>query len=487
MSFNLTQITNKELLVKLIPDDTLQDTVEYGVRWVVGQSDPVGERVKRVNGELFVGVATNLVANIGIDDEIVENSFDNIDIFKTTREIIDGNVLIKRKLYFVKIETKKENGTTYEYKWMSAKKLPGYIRPHIFYDNNGEKVDYSYIARYEASDDGSGVAKSVSGKFPWVSITRNNSRKAARKNDGNGDNTDSDYGMRDLPANEYEITIPFEIEFATRHSQSIMVGATDMAYSDARTALTNETNANIIVLTNEQANGFVIGQTIGIGTSRSNSSVANNRIVLSIQEDTPVADQATITFDGDPVDITIGDVIATQAWKTGMTDGVKASSGCFRANDNKHPFMFRGIENPWGNIYEFIDGGKVVDHQLWVTTDRTAYDDVASVGGEYAAPFVPVSYKNALANGYVNELGYDEALPFARLPIVTGASGAGASAYYADYYYQDSGDKTLLFGGYWNSTTYAGLFFWSVSSTLGHSRFAYGFRLSYRPLKKGVS
>ena len=85
-------------------------------------------------------------------------------------------------------------------------------------------------------------------------------------------------------------------------------------------------------------------------------------------------------------------LVMLASW-TGMTNIVKASSGAFTANTNKYPIVFRGYENPYGNIFKFVDGGKIVNHQLWVTSDRSAYNDVASVGGVYAAPFVPVSYK----------------------------------------------------------------------------------------------
>ena len=82
MPLNLTEITNDAVKVLIVGQQN-PDIIEYGVRWVVGQANPVGERVKRVNGELFVGAATNLVANVGVDSQVVENSFDRIPIFNT--------------------------------------------------------------------------------------------------------------------------------------------------------------------------------------------------------------------------------------------------------------------------------------------------------------------------------------------------------------------------------------------------------------------
>lgn len=458
------------------------DIIEYGVRWVVGQSSSVGERVKRVNGELFVGAATNLVAAIGIDNQIVENTFDNIDIFRTERVLIDGNYLVKRKLYFHKHEWKTEGGTSYEYHWMCEQKLPGYIRPRIFIDDAGEEIDFAYEGAFQASEDASGKARSIPNEFPKVNISRGNARKAARKNDGDGDNTDSAWGIKDLASYYYHIVVPFLVEFATRHSQSIMQGVVNMPYSNDHVALTTEEDSNIIVLSNTHGALFTIGQSIFIGTTRDSGMVVSERYIDDIQVDTPVAGQTTITFNGAPATITAGNVIASRGWRSGMTNGVKATSGALRANDGRNPIVFRGYENPFGNVYEFVDGGKIVDHQLWVTEDRTAYNDVASVGGVYAAPYSPVAYLNAQADDYVKELGYDAMFPYAQLPQVSGG-GANNATYYADYYYQASGDRTLLVGGHWANGGYAGLFRWSANYSLDTSDINIGFRLSYRPLK----
>ncbi len=479
MGFNITQLVNDVLKVEIV-GARKSDIVEYGVRWVVGQAASAGERVKRVNGELFIGAATNLVANVGVDGEIVENSFDNVDIFNTDTVAIDGNIFIKRRLYYHKLEFVKEGGTEYQYSWMCEHKLAGYIRPRIFIYDNGENVDFAYLGKYEASEDEAGKARSVQNAFPRVNISRENSRKAARKNDGNGDNTDSRYGIMDLAEYHYHIVVPFEIEFATRHSQSIMVGAIDMAYDNAHVALTTETDDNIIVISNNHAATFRIGQVIGIGTDRSNDNVVGNVLIEDIEVDTPTAGQTTITFSGDPVTVTAGNVIANRAWFTGATNGVKASSGALTANDGKYPIVFRGYENQYGNIYKFVDCGKIINHQLWVTDDRSAYDDIAAVGSEFAAPFVPVAYVNAKASGYSKTLGYDKMFPYARLPIEIGANNV---TYYADYYYQNTGNITLLVGGGWYDGGGAGLFRWYAAYSLGATGISYGFRLSYRPLK----
>jgi len=59
--------------------------------------------------------------------------------------------------------------------------------------------------------------------------------------------------------------------------------------------------------------------------------------------------------------------------------------------------------------------------------------------------------------------------------------GGGLGTYYADYYYQVVGDRTVLLGGAWYDTSYAGLSYWDVANTLALAYGSIGFRLSYRP------
>jgi hypothetical protein len=75
-------------------------------------------------------------------------------------------------------------------------------------------------------------------------------------------------------------------------------------------------------------------------------------------------------------------------------------------------------------------------------------------------------------------MGDDVTYPFLKLPTV---GGGDSSTYFADYYYQNTGDRTLLLGGAWHDTDAAGLSFWRLDITLAPAYSFVGFRLSYRP------
>ena len=106
------------------------------------------------------------------------------------------------------------------------------------------------------------------------------------------------------------------------------------------------------------------------------------------------------------------------------------------------------------------------------------YNDTASVAGVYAEPYLPLGYLNADTNNYAQDLGYDANYPYAKFPISVQAS---SGLFFRDYYYQNSGDRTVFVGGYWVYSSFAGMFCWNLSNVLGYTNFIIGARLSYRP------
>ena len=62
------------------------------------------------------------------------------------------------------------------------------------------------------------------------------------------------------------------------------------------------------------------------------------------------------------------------AVQTGRTDGVKTASGSEISNtDGKHACKYRGIENPWGNVWKWCDGITFSDEKVYICLDPTHY------------------------------------------------------------------------------------------------------------------
>jgi hypothetical protein len=494
MSFNITQIANGVLKVQLVTEGSdinfIDKHTEYGVREVVGQSSPTFERVRRFNGQLSVGTDTGLSAAVGTDDSVVYNSFDSVYIFGRRKKVVieadDGasgkveNTFVEVPKYYIKEEWLNDDGTVYHYLWMCATKLDGYRLPLPFLKSDGSERDFAYIGAYEAYLDSNSKLRSISDVFPKVDYSRANFRTAARKLDTN--DSASNYQITDVSEYVDLVQIPMMIEFATKNMQTIMYGAFGMAYSDSHVATSDgvaSADANTAIVANATAEAFVIGQTIGVGTTKGGNQIASDRVITAIDEDTPSAGSSTITYDGDAVQALTNHYIYSLAWKTGILDIAKSSSAIYD-EQQKRPIIWRGIENPYGNIWKNIDGIKIVDNKTYICVDPSVYDDAASNSGAYAYPYVKLSYVNLAASGYFSELGFDPRFPFAKFPI-SNSGGVGDTTFYCDYYYQASGDRTAFVGGDWFYTSAGGPFSWYLAYSLGFASIARGARLSYRP------
>ena len=77
------------------------------------------------------------------------------------------------------------------------------------------------------------------------------------------------------------------------------------------------------------------------------------------------------------------------------------------------------------------------------------------------------------------EMGYDPNHPYAQFPI---KGAGGTTTYYADYYYQDTGQRLAQFGGSWSSGSTAGLSFWYLSSPSSLVHSTLGGRMVRKPM-----
>nr|DAJ55860.1 MAG TPA: tail collar fiber protein [Caudoviricetes sp.] len=150
-----------------------------------------------------------------------------------------------------------------------------------------------------------------------------------------------------------------------------------------------------------------------------------------------------------------GNISNTVALTSGGCDSLGMKSGCL-VNDSKHSVIYRGIEDIYGNIWQFIDGLNIKDHIAYVSYNSSDYA-VDKFDGSYK----PVGYTTPNTNGWVKELGYDNNNPLISLAAVIGGS---ESTYVTDYYWQNSGNRIAHFGGGWGSGTNCGFWFWNLNN-----------------------
>lgn len=454
-AFNIATETQVNKILNVLDDSRLI----MGVYWDK-TSSPIMTRTD---------ASVGLVANVGQDGELVQNDFDNMPIFRDMEEVQDvyGNVFIRIPKFYIQ----RAEGDTFKRTRISKTRYPNFYLPWCFWDfTNNKELDYILVGKYDASLSVVNKLESKPNTYPLVNKTIVNFRDYAKANNDEANNI-SGYQQMDIHAHDV-ISALFEVEFATLNSQSIMQGYTQGQYSSGHLATVAETATNRIIVANAHADLYRVGQTVSIGTSQGGNQIFYGRTITAIDEYD--AENKAVTFDGDPADIAVGNYLYNTGWKSGFSRNIAASSGFINANDGKYPCSYRGIENPWGSVYQFVDGANINDYQAWVCKNA---DDYAS--NVFAAPYEKLSYVNVQSDGYVKQMGSDPSYPFAKFPI---SVGGNSSTYYSDNYYRDSGQRVALFGGSWAFGSFAGLWCWYLHSSSADARVYVGGRLLKKPL-----
>ena len=416
-----------------------------------------------------LGVCMSYTANIGIDDQSVINDFDSAPIWGEMEEVTDslGNVFIRIPKFYIR----KRSIAGLLSKEVSKYQYDGFYLPKCFWDFTNEvELPYFDFGKFTAGLNTTKLT-SVADINPLVGTNIVYFRTYAENNNAGGL---LGYQQFDIHAYDALVTL-MQIEFATLDIQSVMQGFTVGQFLATHT-LTADTNpaGNTLVVANAIGALYRVGQSIGVGTTLGGNQRFYGRVITHIGVDTPSAGSTTITFDGDVVALTTGDILYNVGWKNGFSYDIAASSGCIVANDGKYPCSYRGIENPYGNVWQWVDGVNITARQAWVCDDA---DDYAS--NLFAVPYKQLSYVNASTNNYVKEMGFDANNPFAEFPESVDVVG---NTPYKDYYYQNTAYYVARVGGYWNTTPGAGLSCWDLSAISSDTRVTVGGRL----LKKSI-
>ena len=232
----------------------------------------------------------------------------------------------------------------------------------------------------------------------------------------------------------------------------------------------------------ETATYFKKGRIIAVGTS-----IDEEKVVIKDREITGISDpdsngNVTITVDGDPFTTEVGYVIYHVGQKTGGCDDLGNASGSKDADDPTVPVSYRGIEDPWGNVWEFVDGMNILDEdrRTYITDDPKNFADNV-FDGQYKAIGIPLPTDEA----YWRNFAYSDDADWLLVPSETGGEGTGPNTYIPDYFYEKWGgwtdEKVALVGGTWDVGDLAGMFrLFSCSSSFASDRFV-GARLLHIP------
>ena len=156
---------------------------------------------------------------------------------------------------------------------------------------------------------------------------------------------------------------------------------------------------------------------------------------------------------------------------SGDTDDISTPSGSPVSNtDGNHACKYRGIENPWGNIYKRCDGISFSGSSVYICTEPSAYQS-----GNITEPYVLYGTR-ASSDGYAKTV---EPLKEGSLIQYVTTVNTAQGAYYCDFAEIDG--SILLSGGSFSSRTSAGLWCWNSGDPASHSSISTGGRLCYKP------
>ncbi|WP_138296645.1 MULTISPECIES: hypothetical protein [unclassified Clostridium] len=435
---------------------TLAQAGVYGARWAEGSSASAGERV---------GDAAGLVANAGVDDEVVQNDFDGVYPWAGRRRCngyrdSDGEFVVTAyegeagysqsdpdKLVYVEtplfyyFDGVKDG---YEQKLISMLPQPGFLPSPACVGSDGSLRSHSYSAAYLMALE-NGKATSRAGAFSAYGGL-NGMMDGART-------LGAQYAL-ERTATWYTESLLMTVEFATKDLQSVMAGATSYSYNIAK-AKAAESGANRVALGNayNEAAQYVVGVPITLSHTGSTGDVTvENRRVTAI---TPKnASETYLYFDGEPVDITQETTVFVRSWENGAADGVRATSGSPVSNQSgKYPCVYRGRENPYGNAWQFlcdVMSQRTASAGAWAYNAYYLPDATRYSSGALTEDYVKLDYALSAESGTIAALGCDGRYPWVRL--ATAVVGDRNSGYADAYAPPDATTYQAVWacGGMWN-------------------------------------
>lgn len=159
--------------------------------------------------------------------------------------------------------------------------------------------------------------------------------------------------------------------------------------------------------------------------------------------------------------------------KTGLTDAMVYHTGRANSSDNS-AVQYRWIENPWGNVREWVDGINFQDRTAYICTDPTKYAD------DTTANYTSTGVTLSSTTGWIKGLGLSTDFPWAYLPNEPGGS---STTYIPDYMYSGGGWRVLNVGGSYGKRLNGGQFYFDASNTSSDKNSDLGARLQFREVK----
>ena len=125
--------------------------------------------------------------------------------------------------------------------------------------------------------------------------------------------------------------------------------------------------------------------------------------------------------------------------------------------------VYRGVKNPFGNIWKFIDGF-LRKHSAGSDCNEAYWQDGSKDFSDTIADYIATGFSCATKEGYIKAFGYSEDCDFM---YMTSKVGGDSNRPVGDYYYVNMSNNNIyiaLLGASWDSGTTSGLFCWRLAA-----------------------
>lgn len=343
----------------------------------------------------------------------------------------DGQVMVYQpKVYYrvtpLKLE-KQTDGIGYHLRkanyYISSVPKPGFSLHPAFYNESGREVEYILFSAYEGS-----VYDTSASAYLLAD------EQAADFTSGTGDKLCSIAGAKPASGKTQRLTRPNIEQLAKNrgagwHSDIIKV---------------------------ESLNQLLM--MIELGTLNTQTAIGQGAVSVG---DTPNTENNSLT--------------------TGGTSELGNATGQVTGTAGQTPVSYRGIENPWGNIWKLVYGVNIHGDGTQKSGVPYICTDFKFAESKNSENYISAGFTLANTSGYISAMGYSREFDWLFMP----SEASGNSALPAgDYYYCTpnlNGYRIARLGGAWSGGGNAGGFCWSLINGVGTRSRDIGGRLVYIP------
>ena len=166
--------------------------------------------------------------------------------------------------------------------------------------------------------------------------------------------------------------------------------------------------------------------------------------------------------------------------KCGVTNQISTKSGFLV--ESPHSMKYRGIEDLYGNVFEWLDGVVLSEYNIYVCDKPSLYSNKLN-DSKAIENYTKINYLACQSENNILKLGYDENNPFIQFPIECSGEFSFDKGYYDAYTANRSAGRSVAVGGHNWSEALAGLFGMNCNFGSLAGVTYIGCRLAKRPIK----